>query len=78
MPNRPEKTQRTGPRKGGGRRPACDPDETITAKFPACAHCQADLTDADRLADVERRVIVSKHGQRAAGASSPRLGTSDT
>ena len=37
-PNRPEKTERTGPRKGslgrkgGGRPLACDPDETVTAK----------------------------------------------
>jgi hypothetical protein len=54
-PNRPEKAKRSGPRKGslgrkgGGRPLACDPDETITAKVPVCAHCQAGLTDADQL-----------------------------
>ena len=54
-PNRPEKTKRTGPRKGslgrkgGGRPLVCHPDETVTAKVPTCAHCQAGLTDADQL-----------------------------
>jgi len=53
-PNRPEKTARSGPRKGslgrkgGGRPLACDPDETVTAKALVCAHCQAALTDADQ------------------------------
>jgi transposase len=28
---------------------ACDPDETVTAKPVACAHCQAGLTDADHV-----------------------------
>ena len=51
-PNRPETSQRGGPRKGslgregGGRPLACDPDETVTAKALVCAHCQAALTDA--------------------------------
>ena len=54
-PNKPEKAKRIGPRqgslgrKGGGRPLACDPDETVTAKAGACAHCQAALTDADQV-----------------------------
>jgi transposase len=54
-PNKPEKVKRVGPRpgslgrKGGGRPLACDPDETVTAKPVACAHCQAGLTDADHV-----------------------------
>jgi transposase len=54
-PNRPEKTKRTGPRKGslgrkgGGRSLVCHPDETVTAKVPACGHCQAGLTDAHQV-----------------------------
>lgn len=54
-PNRPEDTKRIAPRrgslgrKGGGRPLACDPDETVTAKALACAHCQATLTDADQV-----------------------------
>jgi transposase len=54
-PNKPEKVSRVGPRqgslgrKGGGRPLACDPDETVTAKPVACAHCQAVLTDADQV-----------------------------
>jgi transposase len=54
-PNQPEKAKRIGPRpgslgrKGGGRPLACDPDETVTAKPVACAHCQAVLTDADQV-----------------------------
>ena len=54
-PNKPEKAKRVGPRqgslgrKGGGRPLACDPDETVTAKPVACAHCQAALTDADQV-----------------------------
>ena len=54
-PNKPEKVRRVGPRpgslgrKGGGRPLACDPDETVTAKPVACAHCQAVLTDADQV-----------------------------
>jgi transposase len=49
-PNKPENARRVGPRpgslgrKGGGRPLACDPDETVTAKPVACAHCQAALT----------------------------------
>jgi len=45
-PNRPEKSQRGGPRKGslgrkgGGRPLACDLDETVTAKVLVCAYCQ--------------------------------------
>lgn len=54
-PNQLEKSKRIGPRKGslgrkgGGRPLACDPDETVTAKALACAHCQAALTDADQV-----------------------------
>jgi transposase len=54
-PNRPEKTKRAGPRKGslgrkgGGRPLVCHPDERITAKVPACGHCQAGLTDAHQV-----------------------------
>jgi transposase len=54
-PNRPEKTKRTGPRKGslgrkgGGRLLVCHPDERITAKVPACAHCRTGLTDAHQV-----------------------------
>jgi transposase len=54
-PNRPEKTKRVGPRqgsmgrKGGGRPLACHPDETVTAKPVACAHCQSTLSDADQV-----------------------------
>jgi transposase len=53
--NKPENAKRVGPRpgslgrKGGGRPLACDPDETVTAKAVACAHCQAVLTDADQV-----------------------------
>jgi transposase len=53
-PDKPEKTGRTGQRKGslgrkgGGRPLACDPDETVTAKAAACAHCQSALTEADQ------------------------------
>src|ERR1700730_11460090 len=36
-------------RKGGGRPLACDPDETVTAKAIACAHCQSALTDVDQV-----------------------------
>ena len=54
-PNRPEKAKRVGPRegslgrKGGGRPLALFPDETVTAKAPSCAHCQAALTEADQV-----------------------------
>jgi transposase len=54
-PNKPENAKRVGPRpgslgrKGGGRHLACDPDETVTAKPMACAHCRAALTDADQV-----------------------------
>jgi transposase len=54
-PNQPEKAERVGPRqgsmgrKGGGRPLVCHPDQTVTAKAPACAHCQAALTDADQV-----------------------------
>jgi hypothetical protein len=53
-PNQPEKARRIGPRqgslgrKGGGRPLVCEPDETVTAKALACAHCRAALTDADQ------------------------------
>jgi transposase len=54
-PNRPEKAKRSGPRqgslgrKGGGRALVPHPDETVTAKVPACGHCGADLTDAHQV-----------------------------
>jgi transposase len=54
-PNQPEKATRVGPRqgslgrKGGGRPLACDPDETVTAKPVACAHCRCALSDADQV-----------------------------
>ncbi len=54
-PNQPEKTKRVGPRtgslgrKGGGRLLSCKPDQTITAMPPACAHCQAVLTETDQV-----------------------------
>jgi transposase len=54
-PNQPEKAKRVGPRlgslgrKGGGRLLTCTPDETVTVKAAACAHCQAALTDADQV-----------------------------
>jgi len=54
-PNQPEPAKRVGPRtgslgrKGGGRPLACHPDETVTAKAAACAHCQSALTDVDQV-----------------------------
>jgi transposase len=54
-PNQPQKAQRVGPRKGslgrkgGGRPLALFADETVTAKAPSCAHCQATLTEADQV-----------------------------
>jgi transposase len=54
-PNRAEKARRVGPRQGslgregGGRPLACDPDQTVTAKAPACIHCHAALADADQV-----------------------------
>jgi transposase len=54
-PNQPEKAKRGGPRRGslgrrgGGRPLALFPDETVTAKAPSCAHCQATLTEADQV-----------------------------
>jgi transposase len=54
-PNQPEKTRRTGPRqgslgrKGGGRPLSCDPDEKVTARPAACAHCQSALSEADQV-----------------------------
>lgn len=54
-PNQPEKAKRVGPRqgslgrKGGGRSLACEPDETVTARPVACAHCQSALSDADQV-----------------------------
>jgi transposase len=54
-PDQPEKARRIGPRqgslgrKGGGRPLVCEPDETVTAKAVACAHCRAALTDADQV-----------------------------
>jgi transposase len=54
-PNQPKKAKRVGPRKGslgrkgGGRLLVCHPDERITAKVSACAHCHAALTDAHQV-----------------------------
>jgi transposase len=54
-PNQPEKAKRVGARKGslgrqgGGRPLTLFPDETVTAKAPSCAHCQAALTEADHV-----------------------------
>jgi transposase len=54
-PNKPEKAKRGGPRQGslgrqgGGRPLALFPDETVTTKTPACAHCQTALGDADQV-----------------------------
>ena len=50
--NRPEKTERAGPRQGslgragGGRPLAEEPDQLVIAKAAACAHCRAALDDA--------------------------------
>jgi transposase len=54
-PNQPEKAKRVGPRQGslgrqgGGRPLALFPDETVTTRTPACAHCQATLCKADHV-----------------------------
>jgi transposase len=54
-PNQAEQAKRSGPRtaslgrKGGGRPLTCHPDETVTARAAACAHCQSALTDADQV-----------------------------
>jgi transposase len=54
-PNRAEKAKRVGPRqgslgrKGGGRPLVCHPDQTVSTKAPACAHCRAALTDAHQV-----------------------------
>ena len=51
--NQPEKARRIGPllgslgRKGGRQRLACHPDETVTAKPAACAHCRAAFGEAE-------------------------------
>ena len=53
--NRPEKAKRPGPRQGslgrvgGGRRLAEEPDQLVTAKVAACAHCRAALAEADQV-----------------------------
>src|SRR5919199_1564063 len=50
--NRPERERRAGPRlgsvgrAGGGRPLAEEPDQLVTAKAVACAHCRAALDDA--------------------------------
>jgi len=52
--NRPEKTERAGPRQGslgragGGRPLAEEPDQLVIAKAAACAHCRAALAEADQ------------------------------
>ena len=54
-PNQPAKAKRVGPRQGslgrqgGGRPLVCQPDQTVTAKAPACIHCHAALTEADQV-----------------------------
>jgi transposase len=54
-PNRPEKAKRVGPRQGslgrqgGGRPLVSQPDQTVTAKAPACIHCHTALTDAHQV-----------------------------
>jgi transposase len=54
-PDQSEKAQRVGPRqgslgrKGGGRPLVLLADETVSAKAPFCAHCQAALTEADQV-----------------------------
>lgn len=54
-PNQPEKAKRAGPRQGslgrtgGGRALVSQPDQTVTAKAPACIHCHAALTEADQV-----------------------------
>ncbi len=53
-PNRTDKPQREGPRKGslgrkgGGRMLAENPDETVIARPICCAHCQAALSEDDQ------------------------------
>ena len=53
-PNRADKPQRDGPRKGslgrkgGGRMLAENPDETVIARPVCCAHCQAALREDDQ------------------------------
>ena len=50
--NRPERTERAGPRQGslgragGGRPLAEEPDQLVIVKAAACAHCRAALDDA--------------------------------
>jgi transposase len=52
--NRPEEERRAGPRRGslgragGGRALAEEPDQLVTAKAAACAHCRAALGEADQ------------------------------
>jgi transposase len=52
--NRPERERRAGPRlgsvgrAGGGRPLAEEPDQLVTAKAVACAHCRAALGEADQ------------------------------
>jgi transposase len=53
-PNRTDKPARSGPRqgslgrKGGGRRLAAAPDETLIARPARCAHCATVLAEADQ------------------------------
>src|SRR5271155_1754747 len=53
--NRADKIKRVGPRKGslgrkgGGRPLAADPDQFVTAKATACAHCHAALGEDDHV-----------------------------
>jgi transposase len=56
-PNRPDKTERQGPRKGslgrkgGGRALTAEPDEVVVAKPARCQHCQTAFADADHMLD---------------------------
>jgi transposase len=54
-PNHPDKAKGTGRRKGslgrkgGGRALAAEPDQFVTAKVAACAHCGSGLDDDDQV-----------------------------
>ena len=56
-PNRPEKAERHGPRKGslgrkgGGRALTAEPDERVVAKPIRCQHCQTTFADDDHTLD---------------------------
>src|SRR5205823_4145553 len=56
-PNRPEKGERRGPRKGslgrkgGGRALTAEPDEVVVARPARCQHCHAAFVGADHTLD---------------------------